>query len=339
MPVENIPLCVAQSLRTRRGIISRNALPAVLSAPVGPFVEKFESEFARWTGSKYAVACASGTAAIHLALQAVGVGAGDFVLTSDFTFIATANPVVYLGATPGFIDNERSGWNYGSRSFWHRPCTKTLGERHAAACRYRRPYIWSASQHRPDTRCVCDSYEIPVVEDATEALGARYTANYPHAACRNRSAGSVGKLGCFSFNGNKLITTGGGGMVTTDDPALAAWVKHVSCQAKQPGVAFVHDQVGYNYRLTNLAAALGCAQLGADRRFHSQQAGNCGAISRVRTGSRISVQMHTPRDDNQRLDVGAGHRKWAGFTRKLLVRQRNRLPPWLAAAFFPGTSP
>jgi dTDP-4-amino-4,6-dideoxygalactose transaminase len=223
---------------------------------VGPFVERFERAFAAAVGSRHAVACASGTAALHLALRVLGIGRGDEVLVPTLTFVASANPVSYLGAAPILVDSEPLTLNVDpglvvaeldrrARSGIAQPAAieivHLVGHPADAA-----PILEAAERHG-----------VPVVEDAAEALGASWTAG-PLAG---RQVGTVGQLGCFSFNGNKLITTGGGGMVTTDDGDLARRARHLATQARLPGRSYDHDLVGYNYRLTNLASALGVAQL------------------------------------------------------------------------------
>ncbi len=253
-----IPLCVPHFPGNERRYLNE-ALDSGFVSSVGPFVERFEQAFAAAVGAAHAVACASGTAAIHLALRACGVGPGDLVLCSDFTFIASANPVRYQGADLGFIDSEEASWNLDPAEL-----ARALS---AAAGRGRLPkaviavHVLGQPADLGPVIDACALHGVPLIEDAAEALGSRYTAAYPHPACAGRQAGTIGRIGCFSFNGNKIITAGGGGMMTTADPALAARLRHLSTQAKLPGLAFVHDEVGYNYRLTNLAAALGLAQL------------------------------------------------------------------------------
>jgi dTDP-4-amino-4,6-dideoxygalactose transaminase len=224
---------------------------------VGPYVERFERAFAERIGSRYAVACASGTAALHLALLVLDVGPGDDVLVADLTFVASVNPIVYVGARPVLVDAE-------PRTYGMDPALVVAelerragaGERHPAAIE-----VVHLLGQPADMGPVLDAaarFGIPVVEDASEALGATYEGT---GALAGRAVGAIGRLGAFSFNGNKLITTGGGGMVVTDDEALARRARHLSTQARLPGLAYDHDEVGYNYRLTNLAAALGLAQL------------------------------------------------------------------------------
>jgi dTDP-4-amino-4,6-dideoxygalactose transaminase len=260
----DIPLCVPE-LGERERVLVAEALASGFVSSVGPFVERFEREFARAVGAPHAVACASGTAAIHLALRALGVGRDDPVLVSDFTFIASANPVVHQGAVPAFVDSEERSWNLDPALVAQ--ALDDLARAGTPAKAVVAVHVLGQPADLGPLVDACARHGVPLVEDAAEALGAGYAADHPHTACAGRQVGTVGRVGCFSFNGNKLITTGGGGMVTTADAELAARIRHLSTQAKLPGVAFVHDAVGYNYRLTNLAAALGLAQLERLPRF------------------------------------------------------------------------
>lgn len=253
-----IPLCVPHFPGNERRYVNE-AIDSTMVSSVGPFVERFEREFANVVGASHAVACASGTAALHLALRALGVGRDDLVLCSDFTFIASANPIVHQGAKPLFIDSEVRSWNLDPALVAEtlEMCAKQGRLPKAVIC----VHILGQPADLGPIVDACAQHGVPLIEDAAEALGARYTAAYPHPACAGRQVGTIGRIGCFSFNGNKLITTGGGGMLTTHDATLARRLKHLSTQAKLPGLAFVHDEIGYNYRLTNLAAALGLGQL------------------------------------------------------------------------------
>ena len=223
---------------------------------VGPFVERFEREFAEVVGARHAVACSSGTAAIHLALRVLDVGPGDDVLVADLTFVASVNPITYVGARPVLVDAEPATLNQDPALIMAELDRRAAaGERQPAAIEL--VHLVGHPAAIDEVVAAADRRGIPVVEDASEALGARYT----EGAHAGRHVGTIGRLGAFSFNGNKLITTGGGGMIVTDDDALARRARHLSTQARLPGIAYDHDEVGYNYRLSNLAAALGVAQL------------------------------------------------------------------------------
>lgn len=223
---------------------------------VGPFVERFETAFAEAVGARYAVAVASGTAAIHLALLVLDVGPGDEVLVPTLTFVASLNPVRYVGASPVLVDSEAETWNLSpSRIADELERRARAGERQPAAIE-----IVHLVGHPADTVPILEAaerYGVTVFEDASEALGARWRGG----PLDGRHVGTVARIGAFSFNGNKLITTGGGGMLVTDSEALARRARHLSTQARLPGRAYDHDEVGYNYRLSNVAAALGLAQL------------------------------------------------------------------------------
>ena len=223
---------------------------------VGPFVDRFEVAFAAAIGARYAVACASGTAALHLAFRALDIGPGDEVFVPTLTFVASANPIRYVGATPVLVDSEPETFDLDPdlvvseldrRARLGRPQPAAIEVVHLVGHPARMDDLIVAAEH----------HGVALIEDASEALGARYTSG----VAEGRHVGTIGRLGCFSFNGNKLITTGGGGMVVTDDEALARRVRHLSTQARLPGRTYDHDEVGYNYRLSNLAAALGLAQL------------------------------------------------------------------------------
>ena len=223
---------------------------------IGPFVDRFEREFAAAVGARHAVACSSGTAAIHLAVLALGIGPGDEVLVPTLTFVASANPVRYAGATPILVDAEEATFDLDPSLVVEELDTRArTGKPQPAAVE-----VVHLVGHPAPMDVIMEAAErhgVPVFEDAAEAVGATWTAG-PFAG---RHVGTVGRLGCFSFNGNKLITTGAGGMVVTDDDELAIKVRHLATQARLPGRIYDHDEVGYNYRLSNVAAALGVAQL------------------------------------------------------------------------------
>jgi dTDP-4-amino-4,6-dideoxygalactose transaminase len=219
-------------------------------APLGPHVDAFENEFARFVGVPHAAALSSGTAAIHLALQLLGVERGDTVLCPTMTFCASANPITYQGATPVFLDADQATWNLDPDLL-----EEELRER---ARRGKLPkavvcvdlYGQCADYER--ILAACARYEIPLIEDAAEALGATY---------RNRMAGSFGACGIFSFNGNKIITTSGGGMLVSEDPRLVERARFLATQARDPAPHYQHSVIGNNYRLSNILAAIGRGQL------------------------------------------------------------------------------
>lgn len=219
-------------------------------APLGPQVDAFEAEFAAAVGAPYAVALSSGTAALHLALIHLGVGPGDEVLVSSLTFSASANPIVYQGARPVFIDSEQISWNLDPAL-----ACETI-ERKARQGRLPKAvipvHLYGQSADLDPILDVCARYEIPVVEDAAEALGATY---------HGRSPGVFGRAGIFSFNGNKIITTSGGGMLVSADRAVIEHARKLATQARDPAPHYQHSEIGYNYRLSNVLAAIGRGQL------------------------------------------------------------------------------
>ena len=249
-----IPLAVPNIGELERSLVTA-ALDSGFVSSVGPFVSQFEEEFAAAVGSRFAVACSSGTAAIHLALMALGVKHGDEVAVSDFTFMGSANPVAYLGGTTLLVDSEPRSWNLDQDLLAAELKSRAAGGEVLPAAV---EVVHVLGQPASIDRLIplCSELAIPVIEDAAEALGAGWlTSSGP------RSVGTLGTIGTFSFNGNKLATTGGGGMLVTADPQIAEQARHLSTQAKVQGTAYLHDQVGFNYRMTNVAAALGLAQI------------------------------------------------------------------------------
>lgn len=218
--------------------------------PLGPHVDAFETEFAAAVGAPHALALSSGTAALHLALLLADVGPGDEVLVSTLTFVASVNPIVYLGATPVFIDSERSSWNMDPALL-----QEALADR---ACRGRLPkavvvvHLYGQSADLDAIAGACSRYGVTMIEDAAEALGASY---------KGRAPGTIGAAGIYSFNGNKIITTAGGGMLVSPDPALVAHARKLATQARDPAPHYEHSEVGYNYRMSNILAAIGRGQL------------------------------------------------------------------------------
>jgi dTDP-4-amino-4,6-dideoxygalactose transaminase len=219
-------------------------------APVGPDLERFERDMAELVGLRHAVALSSGTAALHLALLELGVGPGDDVLVSTFTFVASATAVTAVGASPVFVDSDEATWNMNPDLLAEVLAARARAHRLPAAVVLVDLYGQCADYDRIIP--LCERYGVPVVEDAAEALGATFAG---------RPAGSFGRFGVFSFNGNKIITSTGGGMLVTDDGRAAEHVRHLATQAREPAPYYEHHELGYNYRLSNLLAALGRSQL------------------------------------------------------------------------------
>jgi dTDP-4-amino-4,6-dideoxygalactose transaminase len=219
-------------------------------APLGPHVDAFEHEFAQTVGAGQALALSSGTAALHLVLQLSGVGAGDEVLVSTLTFAASVNPICYLGGRPTFIDSETESWNMDPNLL-----AATLKSR---ASQGRLPkavvvvHLYGQSANLDPILQICRQYGVPLIEDAAEALGGSYKGRHP---------GTLGQAGIFSFNGNKIITTSGGGMLVSENEALIAHARKLATQARDPAPHYQHSEIGYNYRLSNILAAVGRAQL------------------------------------------------------------------------------
>ncbi len=214
-------------------------------APLGPEVDAFEKELADASGRLHCAALSSGTAGLHLALQILGVGAGDRVLVSSLTFAATANAVRYTGAEPVFVDSEERSWNMDPDLL-----AEALAGGSYAACLAVDLYGQCADYDRIVP--LCEDAGIPLIEDAAEALGSTF---------RGRKAGGFGAIATLSFNGNKIITTSGGGALVTDDEGWARRARWLSTQARDPAPHYEHTEIGYNYRLSNLLAALGRSQL------------------------------------------------------------------------------
>ena len=219
-------------------------------APLGPNVDGFERELATHVGIGHAAALSSGTAALHLGLVLLGVKAGDVVFCSSLTFVASCNPIVYCGATPVFIDAEPETWNMSpaalERAF------------EAARSQGRLPRcvilvnLYGQSADMDALLPICERYGVPVLEDAAESLGGRY---------KGRSSGTFGRIGVYSFNGNKIITTSGGGMLVADDADLVARARKLSTQARDPAPHYQHSEIGFNYRMSNVLAGIGRGQL------------------------------------------------------------------------------
>ncbi len=221
-------------------------------APLGPNVDAFEEAFAAAVGSRHTLALSSGTAALHLALLLSGVSRDDEVLVSTLTFAASVNPIVYLGALPTLIDSELQSWNMDPDLL-----AEILAQR---AREGRLPkavvlvHLYGQSADIDPILALCRDYGVALIEDAAEALGATY---------KGRSPGALGKAGLYSFNGNKIITTSGGGMLVSDDGDFIAHARKLATQARDPAPHYQHSEIGYNYRMSNVLAGIGRAQLAA----------------------------------------------------------------------------
>lgn len=254
-----IPLSVPE-IRGKEWTYVRECLDTNWVSSAGSYVSRFEQQMADVTQTRHAVATVNGTAALHIALQVLGVKPDDEVLVSDLTFIASANAIRYAGAWPVLIDAEPDFWQMSPArvaDFLDRECDASVsGLIHRSTGRRVRAIMpVHVLGHPVDMDPILDiarQYDLWVIEDAAESLGATY---------RDRPVGQLGDIACFSFNGNKLITTGGGGMLVTDNAEWANRARYLTTQAKDDPEEFVHEEIGYNYRLTNLLAAVGCAQL------------------------------------------------------------------------------
>jgi perosamine synthetase len=254
-----IPLCVPE-IRGNEWKYVKECLDTNWVSSVGSYVDRFERDVAQYVGAKYAVATVNGTAALHIALLIAGVGSEDEVLTSTLTFIAPANAIRYVSAWPVFMDAEPAYWQMDPQKvvdFLEKECHWRDGRLSNKSSGRRVKAILPVHLlgHPVDMDPIIEAarkFDLTVIEDATESLGAAY---------KGTMVGRFGDLSCFSFNGNKLITTGGGGMIVTDNEELATKAKYLTTQAKDHPIEYIHHEVGYNYRLPNMLAAMGVAQM------------------------------------------------------------------------------
>ncbi|MDA7027370.1 aminotransferase class I/II-fold pyridoxal phosphate-dependent enzyme [Bacillus sp. CLL-7-23] len=219
-------------------------------APLGPLVNTFEEKMADYVGTAGAAAVSSGTAAIHLALKLLGVTKGDTVFCSAFTFVASANPVLYEQARPVFIDSERCTWNMSPQAL-ERALDEAERNRNLPKAVIV-VNLYGQSAKMDEILAICDKYAVPVIEDAAESLGSVY---------KGKKSGAFGRFGIYSFNGNKIITTSGGGMLVSDDEDALKKARFLATQAREPAVHYQHEKAGYNYRMSNVLAGIGVAQL------------------------------------------------------------------------------
>ncbi|MCP4361005.1 MAG: LegC family aminotransferase [Chloroflexi bacterium] len=254
-----IPLCVPE-IRGNEWRYVKECLDTAWVSSVGSYVDRFERDVAAYVGAKRSIAVVNGTGALHMALLVAGVEPDDEVLVSTLTFIAPVNAIRYANAWPVFIDAEPNYWQMNAQQvvdFVERECVwqqgtlrnKKTGRRVKAIVPV---HILGHPVDMDLITAVARKYNLVVIEDATESLGAKY---------KGQMVGKLGNIACFSFNGNKIITTGGGGMIVTDNEAWADRAKYLTTQAKKDPLEYIHDEIGYNYRLTNVQAAIGCAQM------------------------------------------------------------------------------
>lgn len=219
-------------------------------APLGPNVDEFERELASFVGVKGGAAVSSGTVAIHLALRLLNVQEGDTVFCSSFTFVASANPIVYLGAEPVFIDSEPETWNMSPQAL-----ALALHDADKAGKLPKAVilvHLYGQSAKLDEILSLCNRYDVPIIEDAAESLGSTY---------KGKASGTFGKFGVYSFNGNKIITTSGGGMLISNDIEALERARLLATQAKDPAPHYEHSEIGYNYRMSNILAGIGRGQL------------------------------------------------------------------------------
>lgn len=270
-------------------------------SPAGQFVDRFEREVADRVNSKHAIATVNGTAALHIALLVAGVDADDEVLVSTLSFIAPANAIRYVGAWPVFIDSDPDHWQMDSNKameFLDKQCqwqdgvliNKTTSRQIKAIIPV---HILGHPCDMDPIIDIARKYNLKVIEDVAESLGAKY---------KNRMVGSIGDISCFSFNGNKVVTAAGGGMVVTDNKSMAERARYLTTQAKDDEVEYIHNEIGYNYRLTNIQAAMGCAQMeqlddkvNAKRRIfaaYSEALSNCPGITPMREAEEWAFSVY-----------------------------------------------
>lgn len=308
--------------------------------PLGPNVDMFEQRLGDYLGESHVVALSAGTAAIHIGLVMLGVEQGDEVLCQSFTFSASANPVVYQGAKPVFVDSEPDTWNMSPDAL-----EEAIIDRHRVTGRYPKAivvvHLYGMPAKMDEIMAVAGRYGIPVLEDAAEALGSEY---------RGRKCGTIGRYGALSFNGNKVITTSGGGALICPTADAAARVKFLVTQAREKVPYYYHKVIGYNYRLSNVSAGIGCGQMEvlADRverrrEIHGLYAKLLGDIPEVRVHGNPSSDVNsnfwlttilfderlgfTPEDLRQYLDTNNIESRW-------LWRPMNIQPVYVDAPFY-----
>lgn len=315
-----------------------DCIDSTFVSSVGKYVDRFEQMMADYTGAKYAIATVNGTAALHIALKLVGVNQGDEVITQPLSFIATCNAISYCEAKPVFVDVDRDTLGLSPDSLYSFLSTnttqtsagcinKTTGRKISAAV----PMHTFGHPCRIDEIAkICEEFGILLIEDAAESLGSYY---------QGRHTGTFGKIAAFSFNGNKTITTGGGGMIITDDAVLAKRAKHITTTAKQPHpYEFIHDEIAYNYRLPNINAALGCAQMESLPRLLESKRSIVSAYAEFFSALNITFVKEPAQarsnywlnalilEDKQARDVVLSELNDAGIMARPIWRLMNELP-------------
>lgn len=273
-------------------------------APLGNNVNEFENQVKVFTGSNAACALSSGTAGIHIALDLLGVQQDDIVFCSSLTFIASANPILYLGAEPVFIDSDLESWNMSPIAL--EKAFKAYEEKGKMPKAVVIVNLYGQSAKMDELMAICDKYNVPVVEDAAESLGSTY---------KGKMSGTFGKFGIFSFNGNKIITTSGGGMIVSNDEDMIQKALKKATQARDQAVHYQHSEVGYNYRLSNISAGIGRGQMevleqrvNEKREIFNRYEATLGAIDGIEMMSELEDTYHnrwlsTMTVDSEKLGV------------------------------------
>jgi dTDP-4-amino-4,6-dideoxygalactose transaminase len=246
-------------LGSQESVFIQEALDSNYVAPLGPMVDAFEQEFSETVGIPYCLAVSSGTAALHLALRVIGVGSGDEVLASTMTFIGSVSPILFQEANPLFVDSEPASWNMDPDLLAKalETCEK-VGRRPKAVVP---TDLYGQCGDYDRIFEVCEHYRVPVIVDSAEAMGAKYYSSKLKAQSQEVHAGVGSKAAIFSFNGNKILTTSGGGMLASEDQTLIERARFLSQQARDPAPHYEHSEIGYNYRMSNILAAIGRGQL------------------------------------------------------------------------------
>lgn len=308
--------------------------------PLGPNVDEFEHRLEKYLGADAVVALSAGTAAIHLGLVMLGVGPGDEVICQSFTFAASANPIIYQGAKPVFVDSEAGSWNIDPEQL-----ERAIVERHRITGRYPKAIIpvdlYGMPARLDEIRDIAGRYGIPVLEDAAEALGSVY---------KGRKCSTWGNYGALSFNGNKIITTSGGGALVCPDKESAGRVKFYATQARENRPYYYHETIGYNYRLSNISAGIGCGQMEVlEPHIESRRRNHAIYMSELADIAAISVHDNPSADFNSNfwlttilIDPASGHTPDdlrlafadAGIESRLLWRPMHMQPVFAEAPYY-----